>query len=100
MAQGTVSPADLQLFRGNLGQTSNQGSVAGYIEDVSKDSVTVRAYPNLREIHVKVSGQTALIRGQNPIQLADLKKGEMVFMVLQGSDLPAAVVKGLGVSAP
>jgi hypothetical protein len=100
VAQGTVSPADRQLFRANLGQTSNHGSVAGYIEDVSKDSVTVRAYPDLREIHVKVSGQTALIRGQSPIQLGDLEKGEMVFMVLQGPDLPAAVLKGMGVSAP
>lgn len=98
--QGTVSPADRQLFRSNLGRTRDQGLVPGYVTRIADSTMTFKAYPDRREVTVKVNSDTSILEGMQPAQLRDLSNGDLVLVLIAEEGSPAQMIKGLGVKAP
>jgi hypothetical protein len=99
VSSGTASPADKQQFLGNIAAGDSGAIVVGYVKESTETSVVLAAYPNGAEVEVRVDQATQVIRGNSDIRVADLEKGELIFVV-RPTTSDASLVKGYGVKAP
>jgi hypothetical protein len=99
VSSGTASPADKQQFLGNIAAGDSGPIVVGYVKRWTDSSVVLGAYPNGAEVEVRVDQATQVLRRNSSIRLADLEKGELIFVV-RPTTSDASLVRGYGVKAP
>jgi hypothetical protein len=99
VSKGMASPADEQQFLTNIGAGDSGAIVVGYVKKSTASSIVVAAYPDGTEVDLHVDQATQVLRGSSSVRLADLEKGELIFVV-RPTMSDAILVRGYGVKAP
>jgi hypothetical protein len=78
----------------------NSSVRVGSVVEVDADSVHIIVFTTGEDVEVALSPETAITRGNTPIQAADLRKDELVMVLSRDDGKTAFGIQALGVEAP